>query len=308
MPRSLPLKDQEQDHDQGLLFDLGTLQRRQAIKLIAGTALVALVGCGKGGPSSAAVSNAGGTSSTAGDTVSTAKTAASSATTGAGPIATAAIPTTSATPLSSCTQVPTETAGPFPGDGSNGPNVLAQSGIIRRDIRPSVGTSTTVAKGVPLAVTLTIVDTNNSCKALVGSAVYVWHCDIDGRYSMYDKAVMNENYLRGVQEADSTGSVTFNTIWPAAYGGRWPHMHFEIYPSLAQATGSGGKLVTSQLALPEDICKVVFATEGYGQSISNLARTSLNSDMVFRDGYALQMPTVTGSVAAGYAARLVVGV
>jgi hypothetical protein len=34
-----------------------------------------------------------------------------------------------------CSVIPSETAGPYPGDGSNGPNALTQSGIVRADIR-----------------------------------------------------------------------------------------------------------------------------------------------------------------------------
>src|SRR3712207_526995 len=43
-------------------------------------------------------------------------------------------PTTSA---AASGEIPGETAGPYPGDGSNGPDVLEESGIIRRDIRSS---------------------------------------------------------------------------------------------------------------------------------------------------------------------------
>ena len=32
-------------------------------------------------------------------------------------------------------EIPTETAGPFPADGTNGPNALTQSGVQRSDIR-----------------------------------------------------------------------------------------------------------------------------------------------------------------------------
>ena len=36
-------------------------------------------------------------------------------------------------------EIPEETAGPFPGDGSNGPNVLTESGVVRSDITASFG-------------------------------------------------------------------------------------------------------------------------------------------------------------------------
>ena len=55
-------------------------------------------------------------------------------------------------------EVPTETAGPYPGDGSNGPDVLDDSGIVRHDIRRSFGDSRTLARGIPLRVNLTVTD------------------------------------------------------------------------------------------------------------------------------------------------------
>ena len=141
-----------------------------------------------------------------------------------------------------------------------------------------------------------------------GAAVYLWHCDIDGNYSLYSQAVTKENYLRGVQETDANGTVSFTTIFPACYAGRWPHIHFEVYPSLAKATASTSKIATSQLALPEATCKTVYATSGYSKSVSNLSQVSLKTDNVFSDGADRETPTVTGSVADGYAFSLTVPV
>jgi protocatechuate 3,4-dioxygenase beta subunit len=59
-----------------------------------------------------------------------------------------------------------------------------------------------------------------------------------------------EDHLRGVQATDSSGKVRFTSIFLGCYSGRWPHVHFEIFPSLAQATGAGNLVHTSQLALP----------------------------------------------------------
>ena len=125
---------------------------------------------------------------------------------------------------------------------------------------------------------------------------------------MYSQGVTDENYLRGVQEADADGQVAFQTIFPPAYSGRWPHIHFEVYPSLAEATKAGNPSATSQLALPEAVCNAVYATDGYSASVRNMAQTSLATDNVFRDGATLETPTVTGSVSAGYTAELTVGV
>lgn len=207
----------------------------------------------------------------------------------------------------SCEAIPEETAGPYPGDGSNGPNVLSQSGIVRSDIRSSFGGLTGDADGIPLTVRLSLVSTA-TCAPLAGRAIYLWHCDREGRYSLYSSGATDKNYLRGVQETDSDGNVTFTTIFPAAYSGRWPHIHFEVYPSLAAATDSSQKTDTSQLALPEDVCNDVYATAGYEASAGNLAQTSLTTDMVFRDGSSQQLAAVTGSTAAGYQAALQVAV
>jgi hypothetical protein len=68
-------------------------------------------------------------------------------------------------------EIPSETAGPYPGDGSNGPNVLDDSGIVRSDIRRSFGSSTTRAEGQPFRFTLRLVDTETEAP-LEGLAVY----------------------------------------------------------------------------------------------------------------------------------------
>lgn len=213
-------------------------------------------------------------------------------------------------PSWACSLIPTETAGPYPGDGSNGPNVLTQSGIVRADIRASFGASgNAVAAGTPLTVTLQLVNVNGGCAPLAGYAVYLWHCDRSGLYSMYSAGATGQNYLRGVQVSDAQGRVTFTTIFPAAYSGRWPHIHFEVYASVARAVAGANALATSQLALPEAQCREVFAqTALYPNSLGNMNQTTLANDNVFgNDRAATQLATMSGSVAAGYTATLEVG-
>ncbi|WP_412028407.1 intradiol ring-cleavage dioxygenase [Deinococcus yunweiensis] len=206
--------------------------------------------------------------------------------------------------------IPSETAGPYPADGSTASgqslNVLTRSGIVRSDLRTSLSTGNTAA-GVPLTVVLRLVNTNASCAALSGYAVYLWHCTADGNYSMYSSAIVGEDYLRGVQESGSDGTVTFQTIFPGCYSGRWPHIHFEVYPTLASATSAANKIQTSQLALPQATCEAVYATSGYSASTSNLSRISLASDNIFSDGSSTQIATMSGSTSAGYTANLTVG-
>lgn len=271
-------------HDRGLEYDVRTLlDRRRVLGVLGGLgAGAALAACGAGGDSA---------SSTSSSSSSSATTSSSSGTSTVD------------------TEVPDETAGPYPGDGTNGPDALAESGIVRSDITSSYGTSTTKAQGVPLTINLTVTDSANGYAAMEGAAVYLWHCDRDGQYSLYSQGVEGENYLRGVQPTNASGTATFTSIFPAAYSGRWPHIHFEVYRSVDEATSDGQIVKTSQIALPEAVCKQVYATSGYEQSVGNLAQTSLTRDMVFGDdGGIHQLATVTGDAAGGYTANLTIGV
>jgi protocatechuate 3,4-dioxygenase beta subunit len=163
------------------------------------------------------------------------------------------------------------------------------------------------AAGAPLNVVLTIVSAS-TCSPLAGAAVYLWHCDREGRYSLYTQGVTNQNYLRGVQEADASGRVTFQSIYPGCYAGRWPHIHFEVYPNLSAATSERNKTATSQIALPKAANDVVYATAGYEQSVRNAAQITLASDGVFRDGSALELATTSGDAVSGLTATLTVAV
>lgn len=303
-------------YDLGLAADLEMLKRspiarRRLLRLGAAGLTTFLTGCATAAAQSSSrvylplLASASTTTPTATATNESAATPTTTPTNG--PTVT---PTTTA-PTTCVTEIPQETAGPYPADGSQASNqslnVLTRSGIVRSDIRSSLSTGN-IAAGIPLTLVLTLVDSNSNCTPLAGYAMYLWHCTRDGNYSLYSSGVTNEDYLRGVQATDSTGTLTFTTIFPGCYTGRWPHIHFEIYSSLAQATGSGNIVHTSQLAFPQDICETVYATEGYSASMRNLAQISLASDSVFRDGYSSQMATVTGDVTSGYTARLTVGV
>lgn len=65
-------------------------------------------------------------------------------------------------------ELPDETAGPYPGDGSTGPNVLEASGIVRSDLTTSFGTATGTVEGTPLTVTLTLLSA--ACGAVYAGA------------------------------------------------------------------------------------------------------------------------------------------
>lgn len=70
----------------------------------------------------------------------------------------------------SCSVTPTETQGPFP--------TKTPSSLVRSDIK---GDRT----GVAFTIKIYIRNKNNSCAALSGALVDIWHCDKDGYYSEY---------------------------------------------------------------------------------------------------------------------------
>ncbi len=268
--------------DQGAAFDIRTLVTRRGILGLAGLGVGAVV------LAACAPSESGST----GGSQSTTDAGGSSGT------------TTSTT----AGEIPDETAGPYPGDGSNGPDVLEDSGIVRKDITTSIDGSAT-ADGIPLTFEFEVLDLANGSVPFEGVAVYAWHCTAEGEYSMYSSGLEDVTYLRGVQVADADGKVSFTSIFPGCYSGRWPHIHFEVYPDVASITDSANAIATSQLALPEDVCGTVYADSRYPGSTQNLSQTSLSGDNVFGDDSgALQLATVTGDAGSGYTATLVVGV
>lgn len=278
--------------DQGASFDMRTLVSRRNV--------LGIVGLGAG-----AVALAACTPQTAASTTSTATATATptaSATASATPTA------TSAAAAYASEEIPQETNGPYPADGTNGVDVLNQSGIVRSDIRSSLDGGAT-AEGVPLTFTFTLSDLANGNAAYAGAAVYVWHCDANGLYSMYSDAVVDETYLRGIQVADAQGQVTFTTIVPGCYSGRWTHIHFEVYPDAASATNVSNQIATSQVAFPQDMLDAVYALDTYPDSARNLAQIgSLSNDNVFSDGWDLEMGTFTGAPSTGYVGSLAVAI
>jgi len=284
----------DDDHDRGLAFDLEALRRQMLARrrmlglLAAGGGALLLDACGGSGDSST--------------TSTSASTGTTTTTTGTG------------TTSSSCASTPTETNGPYPSDGSNMANgvlsnILNTSGVARSDIRSSFAGLSGAASGVQVTLTITLQNTNASCAALSDYAIYLWHADQNGQYSIYD--LPQQNYLRGVQSTNTSGQATFTTIFPGCYAGRYPHIHFEVYRSLSTATNYSNRLLVSQFAMPAAACTAVYAAGGYPNSASRFTQTNTASDNVFGDNTAAQIaamtPALTGSPSVGYTGSVTVG-
>ena len=191
----------------------------------------------------------------------------------------------------SCTVTPTETGGPFP--------TITPSSLVRSDIRLD-------RTGVAFTINITIKNTNNSCNALSGAIVDIWHCDKDGYYSEYGGSGMQPvdytsvHFLRGRQTTDSNGLVTFTSIFPGWYTGRATHVHVHIY------NAAGTSLLITQIAFPEASNSAVATVNGsggtaYGYTKGMTGYTYNASDNVFSDdSTGAEIATVTGSLSAGY--------
>lgn len=186
---------------------------------------------------------------------------------------------------SNCSVTPSETEGPFP--------TKVPANFVRKEI-------TDGRTGVAFTMNLTIKNSNNSCAALAGALVDVWHCDKDGYYSEYGGTGMQSvnfttvDFLRGRQTTDANGLASFTSIFPGWYSGRAPHIHVHVYNS------SGKSLLVTQIAIPYNITTTVYTTaQSYGYT-KGAQDTKNESDNVFSDGFTTELATVSGSISSGY--------
>jgi protocatechuate 3,4-dioxygenase beta subunit len=215
-----------------------------------------------------------------------------------------------------CVLIPSEIVGPFPLYDT----LATDRRIARNDIRCGLGG---IAKtGVPLRLTLSVVNVNQRCAPLPGVDIYVWHCDKDGIYSGYPNQTggagrlrllsrlarrvdtSGDYFLRGLAATDGNGLVRFTSIYPGWYAGRVTHVHFRVF--------LGNTLeATSQLAFPYATTTQVYNSALYtarGQN-SSIGCFAEDSD-VFSDlnNTRHQICSVSGDVTRGYDAALQVGI
>jgi protocatechuate 3,4-dioxygenase beta subunit len=172
-----------------------------------------------------------------------------------------------------CTLTPQQTEGPY----------FVDEKLNRSDLRsdPSDGS---VKEGVPLRLTLRVFDVGGSaCTPLAGAIVDVWHCDALGIYSdVRDPSfgsTLGKKFLRGYQQTDAQGAVTFTTIYPGWYQGRAVHIHFKVRTDPNARTG---RELTSQLYFDDALSDQIFAQPPYSQKGQNRLRNS--GDGIFRNG------------------------
>lgn len=198
---------------------------------------------------------------------------------------------------SGCIVSPEEVEGPYPYPGGEITNPLQRVDV--------TGGQT----GVPLGLTFTVVNVNNSCAVVPNARVDIWHCNKDGYYSGYANqsgylgtlSYTGQTWLRGYQLADTNGQVLFTTIYPGWYSGRATHIHMEVFV--------GGVLKkTTQITFSEAISDAVHLSSLYAAHGTNTTRNT--ADGIFGNSatdLANETVALTGSTAAGYTGSYTIG-
>jgi len=198
---------------------------------------------------------------------------------------------------SSCIVTATEVEGPYPYPGGELTNPLERSDI------------TESQTGVPLTLTINVVNADGSCAVVANARVDIWHCNKDGYYSGYANQTgilgtedyTGKTFLRGYQLTDTSGQVKFVTIYPGWYSGRTTHIHFEVYVNSVLKK-------TTQIAFPESINSAVDTSTLYASlgvnPLSNSEDSILGNSAT---DLANETVSLSGSVSAGYTGTYTIG-
>ena len=187
-------------------------------------------------------------------------------------------------------------------EGEEGPYFVddSASGYFRSNILSNLdGTGTQT--GVPLALTISVFDSKNSCAPMQSVQVDIWHCNASGVYSAESvESTVGQSWLRGYQITDASGKVQFQTIIPGWYQGRTTHIHLRLRSTYDQTSNSGSN--TAQVFFDQTL------VDSLDTSVAPYSKEGVNSttnasDRVYsQEEKATTLLTLTGSNSAGYAA------
>jgi protocatechuate 3,4-dioxygenase beta subunit len=195
----------------------------------------------------------------------------------------------------------------------------------RSDVRantPNAGVAPSLAQaGVPLRLTINVLDASRDCRPLDGVAVDIWHANAHGLYS--DEAsqqtgggttasdTSGENFLRGYQitgtdpgvnHSPVPGQVSFRTIWPGWYSGRAIHIHVRVRK--LSSTGATIAGYTTQIFFSDaDNDRVFAGAAPYNERTPKDDPTTDENDSVLAStDRATNIVAVRGGIARGFAA------
>jgi protocatechuate 3,4-dioxygenase beta subunit len=224
--------------------------------------------------------------------------AAGNATPDAGAGDTAAVETATAD-TATCTPTPEGEIGPYFADDSD-------TRFNRSDILSNID-GTSAQTGIPLSVTIFVVDGQKSCAPYANAQVDIWHCNAAGVYS--DQAVektSSETWLRGYQVTDASGKVTFKTIVPGWYAGRTTHIHLRIRSSYSAASSTSDGTNTTQLFFAQTLTdRLATSVAPYNNEGKN--PTTNASDHVYSgEENGANVLALSGDDTSGYSAAVTI--
>ncbi|MCK9249641.1 MAG: intradiol ring-cleavage dioxygenase [Solirubrobacteraceae bacterium] len=191
-----------------------------------------------------------------------------------------------------CVISPAKTEGPY----------FVDERLTRSDIRTDTSDGS-VQPGVPLELTMVVVDSSADCAPIAGATVDVWHANAQGSYSdVAMNGTVGRTYLRGNQVTDADGRVTFTTIYPGWYQGRAIHIHFKV--RLFDGTRTTYDF-TSQVFFDPQVEQQVLATGAYASR--GTPDTSNATDGIYGSDGARLLVALTGDPATSLAGTYVVG-
>jgi len=173
----------------------------------------------------------------------------------------------------SCILTPEVTQGPY----------WVQGELIREDI-------TEDQEGVPLHLDIQVIDVN-TCEPVPSVYIELWHCNSTGVYSgvvasgngdSSDETNLDNTFLRGINQADESGVVQFDTLFPGHYTGRATHIHVMTHTLDATVNDNNTLTGTSvshvgQMFFDQDLIEAVDAVEPYASNTQQITENSEDS-------------------------------
>jgi protocatechuate 3,4-dioxygenase beta subunit len=253
------------------------MTRRGALSALLGAGLA--LGCGSSG-------NASGTSSDGGPDGASNPDAGTVGDTGAGDAGV-------------CEVTPEGEIGPYFADDS-------ATGFNRSSIVSNLdGTST--QPGVPLTLSVTVVDAKNGCTPYVGAQIDIWHCNASGVYSdISSEETSSDQWLRGYQLTDANGQVTFKTIIPGWYSGRTTHIHLRVRSSYSEASSTSDGTNTTQCFFDQTFIDTLYTTVSPYSAEGKNPTTNASDRVYSQEEDGANLLTLTGDNTNGYAASVTI--
>jgi protocatechuate 3,4-dioxygenase beta subunit len=198
-----------------------------------------------------------------------------------------------------CEATPEGEIGPYFADDS-------ASGFERSDVTANID-GTGVQEGVPLTLTITVLDTKKGCAPYVGAQIDMWQCNASGVYSdISSEGTSTESYLRGYQLTNAKGVVVFKTIIPGWYSGRTTHIHLRLRSTYSEASSTSDGANTTQLffdqTLIDTLASSVSPYKAEGQNPTTNATDRVYSQQV----KGATLLKLVGNSTSGYTAAITI--